>query len=199
MGGKFIRNSEWQRMPHADGRPVSLWWYRSTTSPPFDDTPTSDSLAVIEMYLYQSARGRALPLDFREQLLKCLQDLNRPVKLSPRRERYWTIPAYELARGINPKTLCKRMRQLEKIAKRLFPGRVPAYREDRGPITEDEKAEMRREIFLQDIKAIADKHGITPARVGQICRDLKLAKRTARQTEATDPAPPGGFDSEEPF
>jgi hypothetical protein len=170
------------RMPHAAGRPISLWWYRSTTSPPFDDTPTNDSLAVIHMYLQQRSRGRKLPDGFREQLLKCLQDLNRPAK-SSHGERYWVITAYELAHGINPKTLCKRMRELEKIAKGLLPDRVPAYREDRGPITENEKAEMRREIFHEDIKAIAEKHRITPARVGQICRAEIALQRATRQVE----------------
>lgn len=183
MGRKFIRNSKWRRTPHADGRPVSLWWYRSMTSPPFDDTPTQNSLKVIDAYLNQYAHGRALPHDFRKQLLKWLQDLNRPVKISPKRKRYWTIPAYELAHGINPKTLCKRMRELEKIAKGLLPDRVPAYREERGPITENEKAEMRREIFDKDIKAIAEKYKITPARVGQICRAEIALQRSARQAE----------------
>jgi hypothetical protein len=193
MGKKFIRNSKWQRMPHADGRPVSMWWYRSTARPPFDDTPTSDSLAVIDMYLYQAARGRTLPENFRKHLLKCLQDLNR---CDPGRERYWTIPAYELAHRINPKTLCKRMRELEKIAKGLFPSRAPTYGKDRGPITQNEKEEMRRDIFQEDIKAIAEKHKITPARVGQICRVEIALQRATRQAEV-EAAPPA--DVEEAF
>ncbi len=166
--------------------------------PPFDDTPTSDSLAVIDLYLHQCSRGRSLPDDFRKHLLKWLQDLNRPVKISKRRERYWTIPAYELAHGINPKTLCKRMRELEKIAKRLFPNRAP---DQRGPITESEKAEMRQEIWQEDIKAIAKKHKTTPARVGQICRAEISLKRADRQTEveATEAPAPIGFDLEESF
>jgi hypothetical protein len=177
-------------MPHADFRPASLWWYRSK-----DDAPTADSMAVIEMYLHQCSLGRTLPSDFRKHLLQWLRDLNCPVKISQRRDRHWTIPAYELAHGINPKTLCKRMREMEKIARRLFPSRAPAQR---PPITEDEKEAMRLEILnKEDIKAVAQKHGVTPARVGQICRAEIARLRNAFQSEAEAPAP--SFDSEAAF
>lgn len=192
------------RRPHKDARPDGLWWYRSTTNPPFDDTPTNDSLAVIDLYLHQCSRGRKLPDGFRDQLLGWLQDLNRPVRISSRRERYWTIPAYELAHKINPKTLCKRMRELEKIAKRIFPGRAPSYR-NRPPLTDEQKQEIRK-LYDEDPNAdaaqcIAAQFQTTPARVGQICRDIRARKtaqrEAARQAEADAASPPVSFDPEE--
>jgi hypothetical protein len=171
-------------MPHSGARPKSFWWYRSETRPPYDDTPTNDSLAVIDLYLHQCSRGRTLPADFRGHLLKWLQDLNRPVKISPRRERFWTIPAYELAHKINPKTLCKRIRELEKIAIRLFPGRAPSAR-NRPPLTGEEKQEIRK-LYHESMDAdaahrIAAQFQITPARVGQICRDIRAWKTALRE------------------
>jgi transposase-like protein len=200
MARKWIRNGKWVRMPHAETRPASLWWYRCNIRPPFDDTPTDDSLAVIDLYLHQCARGRTLPDAFRKHLLGWLQDLNRPVKISPRRERYWTIPAYELAHRINPKTLCKRMRELEKIATSLFPDRAPAFK-PRSTASEEEKQEIRK-LYNRDVpvRDIAEKFKVTPACVGRICRDLKLAKRTAH--DENEPVPnqvPTLVSDEEPF
>lgn len=140
-----VSKAEFKRMPHAETRPRSLWWYSCQRVPDgMDDVPTADSLAVIDGYLKRAARGRALPEGFRADLLRWLQDLTRehPIQPGARRKRYWTIPSYELAHWIRPKTLCKRFREMEKVAKKLFPERVPTYR-NTAPLTEETKKAVR--------------------------------------------------------
>jgi len=84
---------------------------------------------------------------------------------------------------------------MEKIARRLFPKHAPAQR---APITEDEKAAMRADILKGEIiEDVAQKHGVKPFRVGQICRAEIARRRDAFQNEAEAPAP--SFDSEAAF
>jgi hypothetical protein len=170
-----------------------MWWYRSTTRPPFDDKPTDETMAVIHLYWKQRGQGLSVGDDFRKNLLQCLQDLNRPVRISPREESFWTITAYELAKGINPKTLCKQMRELERIAARLFPDRAPQHKR-RETVSEDEKQAIRGKYSAQlsaegfaTVQPIADEFECTPACVGRICRDIRMAAEALRkQTESVD-------------
>src|SRR5260370_1192598 len=117
---------KYKRMPHAEVRAESLWWYTRQSARVWEaDPPTADAEAAIQTNQKQWARGRALTKGFAEDLYRWLQELNRPQKISALRERYWTIPAYALAHKIHSKTFCKRFRELEKVAKKLFPDRVP--------------------------------------------------------------------------
>jgi len=86
------------------------------------DEPTEPIPTSIQAYVTQCGRGRAIPVDFEADLRSCLQELNLPQRISPRRRRYWTIPAYALAHRIHTRTLCKRFRELEKNCKESFPG-----------------------------------------------------------------------------
>lgn len=144
-------------------------------------------MAVIEMYLYEAARGRTLPDGFRDQLLGWLQALNRPVRVSAKRERYWTIPNFARVKGIAPHTMMKRIRRLAEIAQRLFPNRAPRSHELTPAEIQAIRAEYSdsAEKYGVDVRDIAANHGITPARVGQLCRDLKRSKR-AKRTDLQD-------------
>ena len=118
--------------------------------------------------------------------MSCLRELSRPQRISPRRERYWTIPAYASANKIHPKTLCKRLRELEKIAKKLLPNRVPQHR-NCAPLTEEQKAVIRARFReIGDFHTVAGEFGIEAFRVGQLCRAEKaelIAERKKRQQE----------------
>ena len=90
------------------------------------------------------SRGRTLPEDFGEQLTGHLDALNRLQSLKawgrPRTFRYWSAPSYALAHGLKKAALMKRLREMEKIARRLFPDSVPASRKVRLPLTEKKRS-----------------------------------------------------------
>ena len=163
-----------------------------------------DSMAVIEMYLYEASRGRTLPDGFRDQLLGYLQELSRPVKVNAKRERYWTIPNYARKIGVEPHTLMKRIRRLGEIAQRLLPNRAPIATMNRTrALLPDEIQAIRAEYsdsaesYGVDVREIAKQHGITPARVGQLCRDLKQSKQARRAAiQNSLEAQPVGWDDE---
>ncbi len=172
-------------MPHSETRAESLWWYACQPVEEWaDDRPTSDTERVIQAYVKQCRRGRALPLNFEAHLRSWLQELSRPQRVSPRRKRYWTIPAYALAHKLHTKTFCKRLRELERNAKRLLPGLVPGYRK-RAPLTEEEKHVIRARFKATgDFHAVASEFGIGAFRVGQLCRAEKaemVAERDKQQ------------------
>ena len=175
-----VSRRKYDRMPHAESRVKSLWWYVCRSA---DDEPTSDTERVIQAYVTQCGRGRAIPVDFEADLRSCLQELSLPQRISPRRRRYWTIPAYALAHRIHTRTLCKRFRELEKIAKNLFPERVPQHR-NHAPLTEEQKAAIRARFKeIRDFQAVASEFGIEAFRVGQLCRAEKaelIAQREQR-------------------
>lgn len=186
MGKKWVPERQYSRMPHAEERAPSLWWYTRQPYPTWaDDTPMPESQCVMDTYLRQCARGRSLPKDFQNNLGQWLQALSREVNLKdygkPRTKRYWTIPAYAFAHKLHSKTLCKRFRELEKIAKRLFPHRVPSRRAD--VILSEEKKQTIRQRVLDgaDISAVASEFGIRPFRVGQLCRVEKAARLAERE------------------
>jgi hypothetical protein len=191
---KWIPDDVYDRMPHAGGPGASLWWYRSSER---------RAGRVIDAYIEQVSRGKSVGKNFKDELLGWLQELSEPVKISPRRKRYWTLPAYARAHGLRVTTFCKRFREMEKIAKRLFPERVPSYREPQ-PLTD----ELKRKIggrYLQLKWRVPDnrlyyaerdfariRHKITmaklaeefpniePFRLGQICRKVRKAERFTR-------------------
>jgi hypothetical protein len=170
MGRKS--NAEYKRTPHGDGPAESLWWYR---------LPESKRDAVIAAYVKQCGRGRALPEDFRLDVEGWLRNLN--TKQS--RHKWWTIPAYAKANKLHPYTLMKRCRELEEIAKELFPNAVPP-----GRITEqltDGKVAAIRTRYAELIddmngaRVVAQEFCIEPFRVGLLCKDLKDAAKAKRE------------------
>jgi len=53
----------------------------------------------------------------------------------PRTFRYWSTPSYGLAHGLQAATLMKRMREMEKMARRLLADSVPSSRKRRPLLT----------------------------------------------------------------
>ena len=158
-------------MPHADGVPDSLWWY-SHNRP--------DTKAVIDAYLTRYARGAKLPDGLRDGLLTCLRDLSQRQDLKawgkPRTKHFWTIPNYARYHGLQPFTLMKRLRELEKIAKKMYPDRAAHRR--RAPVTELEKADIRLKYLKGvDVEDIAKEFRISKGYVGQLCKFERVVKR----------------------
>lgn len=85
------------------------------------------------------------------------------------------------------------MRDLEKTAKRLFPHRAPPFKNNQ-PISEEEREAICK-LYTDGVpvERIAEKYDRTSARVGQLCRDIKLKKaeerKAAREAEAATIAP----------
>lgn len=175
---RWIRDKEWQRQPHVkEGPPASLWWYRR---------PDRD--LVIAAYLDRYKQGSALPEDFRDsigQWLDALSNLqNKKAWGRPKDFRYWDIPSYARAHDLEPPTLMKRLREMEKIAMQMFPDSVPPSRKQSASLIEKELKEIRQ-AYLDgtDAKELAVRFGITAAHVGRICREEK-AIRAAKREEA---------------
>lgn len=217
MGRKWlgVSSAKYKKMPHVeDGPPPSLWWYRRQPDPSWaDDTPMPESQCVIDTYIRQCSRGRTLPAGFEKNLVRWLQDLSRPEKISPRRKRYWSIPAYALAHKLyserckpssRTKGFCKRFRELERIAIHLFPTRVPPGKEPRPPLTEDEKQALRQEYLAGvDAKELAEKFRIAASHVGRLCREQKAMRAAERekwenQSPSSSPAAPQD-EPDQPF
>lgn len=181
MGRRWlgVSTKDYQRMPHADGSPESLWWYARHDR-------RAD--AVIEKYLANYARGVAfVPLDFRENLIRWLDDLTTIQNLrewgKQRTKRYWTIPNYARAYGIEPHTLMARMRALERIAIEMFPERAAVHGrfKKRARLSEDEIRQIREKCWGgEDFEAIAKEFKIPASQVGQICEADKSLRRALR-------------------
>lgn len=197
---KFIRDEEWQRQPHVkDGPPPSLWWYRRP-----------DRHLVINAYISQCKKGRTLPEDFKENLVQWLDDLSqgqfKKAWGQPRTFRYWSIPAYALANGMEKASLMKRLREMKNIAEEMFPDSVPSSKKRRVPLTPEEKEEIKRQ-YLEgvDAKELAQIFRIPPSHVGLICRKekaIRAAEREKAQSEILkrENAPPATPETTEyPF
>ncbi|MFI5117193.1 MAG: hypothetical protein ACHP8B_10915 [Terriglobales bacterium] len=186
-------------MPHStDGPPPSLWWYKRNPEYEGDDVPAASSQQVIDEYLRQCARGGGSVPE--EHLRRWLQELSRPQKISPRRTRYWTLPAFALSHRLSKGTLMKRLRRLEEIAIQLFPDRVPSYRQ-RIPASEEQKEAIRKR-FLEvegDIPTVASEFGLKPYRVGQICRAEKALLAPGPEPTAESPEPSSDIEEQPPF
>jgi hypothetical protein len=190
----WLTKSEWKRTAHADGPAVSLWWYRLPT--------TAQRDAVITAYVKQCSRGRTLPEGFRDELESWLHDLNTEQRVSPRKRRWWTVPSYALANKLDKFTLMKRFRELEKIAKRLYPKDVPVGRIPK-PLADEKIAAIRARyaelIHDWDVaKKVANEFNVEPFRVGLLCKDLKDADKVEREA-STDSESALPIESEEEF
>jgi hypothetical protein len=195
MARKWIRNSAWKRQPHVkDGPPPSLWWFRRP-----------DRHRIIDAYINQCKRGRALPEGFKDDLVKCLQDLSKYQNLKDwgkaRTYRYWSAPAYALAHPpLKSAALMKRLRELEKIAIQLFRDDVPASRKPRAPLTEEEIQEIQKRCLDGDnIKDLAQEFRVTASKVGHLCREQKAIRNAARQKAESETAPTSPPPDEMPF
>lgn len=178
-------------MPHAESWPESLWWYEKKQGTEWSAfEPSARGQQVIDAYITRYAHGvAAVPDDFRQQLICWLHELKREQNLKqwrkPKTKRYWTIPDYARANGIQPHTLMKRLRELENVAKEMFPELAKHYGRRIEPVSETEKEDIIREYWKDmDIKAIAKKHGLNPGHVGRICADHKEMKRAVRRQTA---------------
>jgi hypothetical protein len=107
-----------------------------------------------------------------------------------------------LANKLDKFTLMKRLRELEKIAKRLCPEDVPVGRAT-IPIYEWDAEAIRGRFaeLSQNMDAftiIAKEFGVEPFRIGQICKDLKEEAKRQRDKAAT-PESSRPIESEEEF
>jgi len=195
---KWIRNRDWARQPHVkENAPSSLWWFRRP-----------DRHRVVDAYLVRYSRGRALPDGFKDDVLRWLSDLNslqnKKAWGQPKTFRYWSVPAYAVASGMKPAALMKRLRELEKVAKQLFPDSVPSSRKQRSSLNENEQQEIRKQYLAgEDARELAKKFRITPSQVGHLCRKER-AIRDAEREEAQsatpgNAAPADNSESEMPF
>jgi len=130
---KWIPKRIYERSPHAESPPASLWWFRPGSS---------KSRKVVRQYLKQVARGRTVNKTLKADLYRWLGELAEPVRVSKRRKKYWTLPAYALAHGLNRSTFLKQFREMAAIAANLYPRRVP---DEQRRIT----AKLRRDVIAR--------------------------------------------------
>ncbi len=186
MGRRWLgmSNEDYLQMPHADAAPESLWWYGQKRA---------DSRAVIDSYLSRYKRGAALPKGRRDELLECLRNLSQIQSLArwgrPGTKRYWTIPNYARANGHNRFTLMKWLRELEKVAKEMYPERAAVHGRNRK-LTEAELEDIRT-MYVEgvSIKDIAPKFGITRAHVGRLCDEDTKRKRAEYKASRSEDSP----------
>jgi hypothetical protein len=179
MGRRWLGVSkrDYLRMPHAESWPESLWWYVGESA--------TNRNKIIDAYIERYAKGRAIPDGFSDELRTFLKDLGQIQTLTawkkPRTKRYWTIPDYARAHGIRPHTLMKRLRELENVAKGVWPGRAEKYgRRDlkRDPLTEKEIEAIRSEYLKGiDAKQIAQDFRLSAAHVGKLCSAERIVRR----------------------
>lgn len=174
---KWIAEGAYARMPHADGPPASLWWWRSLG--------LLERSLVIAQYMAQVGKGRKLDEGLKDDLESWAKELSTPQKIGKRATRYWTIPALAAAKGLHPKTFCKRFRELEGIAMKQAPDRVPIG-QVRLKVTDEIKSAIRARFAevchdMDAFRIIAREYNVTPARVGQLCLDLKRKAEGERE------------------
>jgi hypothetical protein len=179
-------------MPHADGVPDSLWWYAHNRA---------DARAVIDAYLMRYARGAKVSEGFRDELTTWLGDLTRKQNLAPwgkpRTKRFWTIPNYARAHKLQPFTLMKRLRELEKIAKEMYPDRAAGRGRVRANLTPAEISDIRLKYREGvNVEDIAQEFRISEGHVGQLCREERKRKLVERETR---PEPPSVIPDEDLF
>lgn len=174
MPRNWVRGSEWRRQPHVkDGPPPSLWWYARP-----------DRHSVINAYIKRYSKGSTVPEGFKETIVRVLDDLgrihNKKEWGQPRTLRYWSIPAYALAHKMNKATLMKWLREMEAVAKQLFPDSVPSGRKTHT-LTEADKEQIRQRYLAgEDCKKLAEEFRVPAVRVALLCRGEKEIRRAER-------------------
>ena len=196
-----VSKHKYRRMPHAEARPQSLWWYVNRAP--------ADRNKVIETYLARYAKGAAIPEGLHDELMTCLMELAQIRTLAewgkPRTKRYWTIPAYARTNGIRPYTLMKRLRELEKVAIELFPARADAHGRRSlavEPLSEKEIKAMRAKCLDGvDVEDLAVQHRIARNHVARLCKNEILERRARRAEgiEAERESAPAKWDDKEFF
>jgi len=180
MVSRWIRDAGRMQRPRGMERVPSLWWYQR-----------SDRQRVVDAYLDRCKQVRTLRRDplaegFRGQLSTWLEDLNRCQNLKEwgdsRTERYWTVPAYAQANRIEKAALMRHLRELEALAKAMYPDAVPSSRKTRSRLTEGD-IRIIRQRYLEGMaaKEIAATFRIPPSRVGQICREQRAIRAAERE------------------
>jgi hypothetical protein len=117
---------DYWRIPHADCRHESLWWYKEDEF----GVPSSASGRVIDTYFAARARGLKVKPGEKDRLTRYLNELAHPHKVTVRRSKYWTLDAFALAHGLKRQWFYKLFRRLEETAENLFPSEVPAHRKE---------------------------------------------------------------------
>jgi len=203
MAKRFVRNDKWRKQPHSKGAPGGLWWYRRP-----------DRQRVISAYLARAAKGKKLAPGFEEELKSWLHELANDHNMHewgrPRTRRFWDIPSFARHLGpkvIKPHTLMKIVRELENVAKLLFPKDVPASRQKKE-ISDEALAALKAEVAAGvEIRLLAAKYDIKAFRIGQLCPD-EIKKAPAERerlinehmTETSGAATPHSQDnSDMPF
>ena len=165
-----------------------------------------DRWAAVCRALEIRALAKIVPPNFPANLCRWLDDLVQPapdrpqvwLPGKPRRPKkrkklqYWTIEGYAYSIGKTKKQLppfYAWLRALEKVAKELYPHRVPQGR-SAPPLSEEQKQRIRAD-YLETGNAyeIAARHQIEPFLVGQLCRKEK-AQRKARLAAGRQKRPP---------
>jgi hypothetical protein len=216
-GKKWVPYGE-NKMQYSLNQPRGLWWWdeldiRRRWDDPEDPRTQKRRERVVNAYVRQVARGRAVDQkQLKKDLLKWIQELVEPLEIYRGYEHYWMLPYYAKVHGLHPYTFMKRFREMEKIAKRLFPERVP-YDLKAKPVTEELKHEIR-DRYLQlkwDIhfsrkqcenedayQTFRHKEAIKRLmkefefrliplfRLGQICREVRRVKRWPRLKKSSD-------------
>jgi hypothetical protein len=199
---KFINRKVWVRTPHAGSHPPSLWWHTSLAPEQsqrvllvylerraykFDRETKGSSFdkrwASVCRALEEQAWADTVPHNFSENLHLWLQELTRPDPATGNKRGYWTLEGYALVHKMNPHPFYAWFRAMEKVAKELYPDRVPIGRRNKPPLPEGAIQAIRAEYLQADysdkevVQKIAEKHGIEPFRVGQLCRNEKHRRR----------------------
>lgn len=188
-------------------KPPILWWYRDggvdaqhvllvyleRRAFKFDREAKrrtrDDRWASVCRALEIQALAGTVPKEFPASLERWLADLTMPAPA--KKHEYWTLEGYAAAHKIKPiDPFYAWLRALEKVAKELYPLRVPPGRHDSAPLTDEQKQAIRAEYLeTGNAREIAARYQIEPFLVGQLCRKEK-AQRSAQSESQETVTPP---------
>ena len=146
-----------------------------------------DRWAAVCRALEIQPHAKSVPANFPANLCRWLDDLTQiapdipqlwlPGKPRPKKKRkklqYWTLEGYAATHGIKLPPFYAWWRALEKVAKELYPHRIPPGR-IKQPLSEEQKQIIRAEYLeTGNAREIAARHQIAPFLVGQICKKEK--------------------------
>jgi hypothetical protein len=146
-----------------------------------DGETTREGKQVIDAYIKQVSRGKSVGKEFKDELLGWLRKLAKPgrqsllvgkdskgkppglfassrerrlykagrIHLNP--DRYWTLDAFARAHDLPRGGFFKRFREMDKIAKRLFPERAPSDKKAQ-PVTEELKLEIQNQYIRLNLR-----------------------------------------------